>query len=125
MNPDACRITAFSLYLALLEKLQPIDVEDFKKKVRQGPFLPALVWTKTGPIDSPVVLDGNFLKDQLPLENDFDLVIGNPPWESRGKEQIGLRFALRSADFLRSGGIGCLLLPSRYECVCLVKDGSA
>ena len=23
VNPDACRITAFSLYLALLEKLQP------------------------------------------------------------------------------------------------------
>ena len=112
VNPDACRITAFSLYLALLEKLQPIDVEEFKKKIRQGPFLPTLVWTKTDPIDSPVVLDGDFLNDELPLENDFDLVIGNPPWESRGNEQIALRFALRSADFLRSGGVGCLLLPS-------------
>jgi SAM-dependent methyltransferase len=112
VNPDACRITAFSLYLALLEKLQPIDVDDFKKKVRKGPFLPALVWTKTDPIDTPVVLDGDFLNDELPLENDFSLVIGNPPWESRGNEQIALRFALRSADFLRSGGVGCLLLPS-------------
>lgn len=112
VNADACRITAFSLYLALLEKLQPIDVEEFKKKIRQGPFLPALVWTKTDPIDSPVVLDGDFLNDELPLENNFNLVIGNPPWENRGNEQIALRFALRSADFLRSGGIGCLLLPS-------------
>jgi hypothetical protein len=111
-NSDACRITAFSLYLALLEKLQPIDVEDFKKKVRQGPFLPALVWTKTDPIDTPVVLDGDFLNDELPLENDFCLVIGNPPWESRASEQIALRFALRSADFLRNAGVGCLLLPS-------------
>ena len=112
VNADACRITAFSLYLALLEKLQPIDVEDFKKKVRQGPFLPALVWIKTDPIDSPVIINGDFLNDELPLENDFNLTIGNPPWESRGNEQIALRFALRSADFLRSGGVGCLLLPS-------------
>ncbi len=112
LNPDACRITAFSLYLALFEKLQPIDVEEFKEKVSHGPFLPALLWSGTNPIDTPVVLQGDFLKDQLPLENDFDLVIGNPPWESRGREQIALHFATRSPDFLRDGGIGCLLLPS-------------
>ncbi|HEY4934732.1 MAG TPA: N-6 DNA methylase [Terriglobales bacterium] len=111
-NPDACRITAFSLYLALFEKLQPIDVEEFKEKVSHGPFLPALVWSGTDPIDAPVVLQGDFLEDQLPLENDFDLVIGNPPWESRGKEQIALHFALKSPGFLRDGGIGCFLLPS-------------
>jgi hypothetical protein len=112
VNPDACRISAFSLYLALLEKLQPIDVDDFKKRVRQGPFLPALVWTQTHPIDLPVILEGDFLNTELPLENDFNLVIGNPPWESRAKEQIALRFALCSTNFLRSGGVGCLLLPS-------------
>jgi SAM-dependent methyltransferase len=111
-NPDACRITAFSLYLALFEKLEPIDVEEFKEKVSQGPFLPPLLWSAQEPIPNPVVLQGDFLKDHLPLENDFDLVIGNPPWESRGKEQIALRFAVRTADFLRGGGIGCLLLPS-------------
>ena len=112
LNPDACRITAFSLYLALFEKLKPMDVEEFKEKVSQGPFLPPLLWNEADPIDSPVVLHGDFLKDHLPLANDFDLVIGNPPWESRGREQIALHFAVRSADFLRDGGIGCLLLPS-------------
>jgi SAM-dependent methyltransferase len=112
VNPDACRITAFSLYLALFEKLKPMDVEEFKEKVSQGPFLPPLLWNKDEPIDNPVVLNGDFLNDALPLTNKFDLVIGNPPWESRGKEQIALHFVLRSADFLRDGGIGCLLLPS-------------
>jgi N-6 DNA Methylase len=112
VNPDACRITAFSLYLALFEKLKPMDVDEFKEKVSQGPFLPALLWDMAEPIDPPVVLHGDFLNDKLPLEKDFDLVIGNPPWESRGKEQIALHFALRSPDFLRKGGIGCLLLPS-------------
>jgi SAM-dependent methyltransferase len=112
INPDACRITAFSLYLALFEKLMPMDVEEFKEKVSQGPFLPPLVWSADEPIDSPVVLRGDFLKDRLPLESDFDLIIGNPPWESRGKEQIALHFVIRSPNFLRQGGIGCLLLPS-------------
>jgi hypothetical protein len=111
-NLDACRITAFSLYLALFEKLMPIDVEEFKEKVSQGPFLPPLLWSAQEPIPNPVVLHGDFLKDQLPLGNDFNLVIGNPPWESRGQEQIALHFALRTADFLRGGGVGCLLLPS-------------
>jgi hypothetical protein len=112
INPDACRITAFSLYLALFEKLKPMDVEEFKEKVSHGPFLPPLLWNEANPIDSPAVLQGDFLKDKLPLADDFDLVIGNPPWESRGKEQIALHFAVRSANSLRDGGIGCLLLPS-------------
>lgn len=112
VNPDACRITAFSLYLALFEKLKPMDVEEFKQKVRQGPFLPPLLWSRTEPISTPVVLEGDFLKDQLSLENDFDLVIGNPPWESRGGGQIALHFASRSTEFLRNGGVSCLLLPS-------------
>jgi hypothetical protein len=46
------------------------------------------------------------------LGNNFDLVVGNPPWESRGKKQIALDFAKHTPDFLRAGGIGCLLLPS-------------
>jgi hypothetical protein len=111
-NLDACRITAFSLYLALFEKLIPIDVEEFKEKVSQGPFLPPLLWSAQEPIPYPVVLHGDFLKDQLPLETDFNLVIGNPPWESRGEEQIALRFATQSPNYLRGGGVGCLLLPS-------------
>lgn len=112
VNADACRITAFSLYLALFEKLKPIDVDEFKEKVSQGPFLPPLLWEETEPIDTPVVLHGDFLKDRLPLGRDFDLIIGNPPWESRGKGQIALHFVQHSAEFLRQGGIGCLLLPS-------------
>lgn len=112
VNPDACRIAAFSLYLALFEKLKPMDVDEFKEKVRQGPFLPPLLWTADAPVAAPIVIHGNFLKDTLPLENNFDLVIGNPPWESRGIKQIALHFAQSSISYLRDGGIGCLLLPS-------------
>ena len=113
LNPDACRIAAFSLYLALFEKLKPMDVEEFKERVRKGPFLPALLWDRNAPSEiSPVIARGDFLKDELPIGSEFDLVIGNPPWESRGKEQIALHFTEHSVAFLKSGGIGCLLLPS-------------
>ena len=37
VNPDACRIATFSLYLALFEKLRPIDIEEFKEKVLSLP----------------------------------------------------------------------------------------
>ena len=111
-NPEACRITAFSLYLALFEKLQPMDVDEFKEKVRQGPFLPSLLWTPRDAIEMPVVIQGDFLEDDLPLDHDFDLIIGNPPWESRGKKQIALRFVDSSSKFIRQNGLGCLLLPS-------------
>lgn len=112
VNPVACRITAFSLYLALFEKLVPMDVDEFKEKVSRSAFLPPLLWTAEEPIADPVVMRGDFLEDDLPLEDDYHLVIGNPPWESRGKEQRALHFVMRSSDFLREGGVGCLLLPS-------------
>jgi hypothetical protein len=112
-NLEACRIAAFSLYLALFEKLQPMDVEEFKEKVSQGPFLPSLLWDASDPIQHAVVVHGDFLKDDaLPLERDFDLVVGNPPWDSRGRAQIALQFVSHSEMFLRENGVGCLLLPS-------------
>jgi SAM-dependent methyltransferase len=111
-NLDACRIATFSLYLALFEKLQPIDVDEFKEKVRHQTFLPPLLWDKdlTEPKPHiPVILHGDF-PDELPLDNGFDLVIGNPPGKSRDK-QIALHFAKHSVDLLGYGD-GCLLLPN-------------
>ena len=77
-----------------------MDVDEFKEKVRQGPFLPSLVWTKHHAIKTPAVMQGDFLEDGLPLGHDFDLIIGNPPWESRGRKQIALRFVDCSLNFM-------------------------
>jgi len=115
VNPDACRITAFSLYLALFEKLRPIDVDEFKERVRYEDFLPPFFLDESSESpqpSKPIILCGNFLEDQLGLETNFDLIIGNPPWDSRGDKQIALHFARHSSEFVRDGGVGCLLLPS-------------
>jgi hypothetical protein len=34
---------------------------------------------------SPVIFEGNFFDENIPVGKPFDLVIGNPPWVSRGK----------------------------------------
>lgn len=80
VNPDACRITAFSLYLALFEKLRPIDVDEFKERVRYEYFLPPL-FSDTSAEPKPdvqVIRCGDFLRDNLNLDHDFDILIGNP-----------------------------------------------
>lgn len=115
LNPDACRIAAFSLYLALFEKLQPMDLDEFKAKVRADHFLPPLFWSseKDGPkAEPPVIMQGDFLADPLPLAKDYDLIIGNPPWGERAKDQTALLFSKQSLRFLREDGIGCLILPT-------------
>ncbi len=114
INHGACRIAAFSLYLALFEKLQPMDLDEFKEKVRPDRFLPSLVWqagAENNP-EHPVIILGDFLNDALPLEKNFDLVIGNPPWTGRADKQLALHFTRKVPEILREGGLCCLLLPS-------------
>jgi type I restriction-modification system DNA methylase subunit len=65
----ACRIAAFSLYLAFLDHLEPRDIQQLQ---RQGKVLPNLVGHN--------ILCQDFFDDDLNLPHDFDLVIGNPPW---------------------------------------------
>jgi hypothetical protein len=65
----ACRIAAFSLYLAFLDQLEPRDIQQLQG---QGKFLPNLVGHS--------ILDQNFFDANLKLSNDFDLIVGNPPW---------------------------------------------
>ncbi len=114
IDPEACRIAAFSLYLALFEKLHPMDVDEFKRNVRADEFLPPLLHDENAISETPpVIVRGDFLSNDLPLaERKFDFIIGNPPWESRGNKQVALHFCNRTLEFLSQDGIGCLLLPT-------------
>lgn len=79
INPQAIKVAAFSLYLALVEKLDPKDLWQ-KKKHR----LPNLI---NNPNDKSLKAQGNnlFCRDTI-LQNeeieaiDFQLVVGNPPF---------------------------------------------
>jgi N-6 DNA Methylase len=78
----ACRITAFSLYLAYLDQLSPRDIQELQQK---GHKLPRLVHYPGNP--NPTNVEGNiwcgdFFKDDTNYPKAVDLVVGNPPWGS-------------------------------------------
>jgi len=92
LNPTACRITCFSLYLALFDQLEPADIWALKMKLETDDtrVLPPLLALKDAGFKNtttPRVLEDNFFSKNLPLPNDFNLIIGNPPWIGRGQER--------------------------------------
>ena len=134
INPTACRITAFSLYLAYLDQLTPRDIQELQKK---GRALPHLV---VQAIDETRSSDGNIRCGDFFLESDFytkligtfegaDLVVGNPPWGSIAKKgtpadrwckkkgkplpdnQIASAFVWKAAEHVSAHGRICLVLP--------------
>lgn len=94
LNVTACRITCFSLYLALFDQLEPSDIWQLKKELErekgEQKVLPPLVSESEKDFkgsETPRVLEANFFRPNLPLPTDFHLVIGNPPWIGRGQER--------------------------------------
>jgi predicted RNA methylase len=129
----ACRTACFSLYLALLDQLDPPDIHALEGQGQRLPrlFLPSGTKQPSG-LPRPIVC-GSFFDPELPLaRKTFDLVIGNPPWVSRGKatdefflkwmsvdrdvrapqKQMANGFMWKVPDHLEERGTACLLLPS-------------
>ena len=79
-NPTACRITAFSLYLALLEQLSPPDIQELQRKGKMLPRLVEFPECAEQHKESRAIRCGDFFSDSQ-LGN-FDVVVGNPPWKS-------------------------------------------
>lgn len=120
ISRTACRITAFSLYLAYLDQLSPPDIQALQKK---GRALPRLV----GPEDNIQPLD--FFTEDGVFPKDVSLVIGNPPWGSIAKDetpagrwcaahsrllpdkQIAAAFIWKATEHVATNGRICLVLP--------------
>ena len=118
LNNGAVRVAVFSLYIALLEQVDPPDIRQLIKK---GKVLPEL-WGKT--------LKHQDFFDVEPSDALVDVFIGNPPWTSRrgpdrssaqwctahnlpmpGKEDAWA-FTWKSMLHLRGDGIVAFLLPA-------------
>jgi len=124
INEMACRVTAFSLYLSLLEGLDPSDIREAQSRERAK--LPTLKGTNLLFGDA-----GDFFGPEHGFSNrKFSLILSNPPWiEPRGSEvtsadvwaektkspvghrQIAAAFSIRAMEFLSDGGHLCLILP--------------
>ncbi|MEN6370906.1 MAG: N-6 DNA methylase [Armatimonadota bacterium] len=79
INPEAVRVAAFSLYLALLHYQDP-------SSIRAYPQLPNLIYDKKIPASHnryDILLCANTFDLDLDLEkrvSSVDIVVGNPPW---------------------------------------------
>ncbi|QYX32447.1 HsdM family class I SAM-dependent methyltransferase [Sphaerospermopsis torques-reginae] len=119
-SETACRIAAFSLYLAFLDQLDPRDIQRLQKK---GNALPKLVGHN--------LICKDFFAQDLPISaNEFDLIVGNPPWAKvTGKKslmeqwcqkekhtiaqrQLASGFVWKAPQHLRDEGRICFLLPA-------------
>ncbi|MWB79696.1 N-6 DNA methylase [Pseudooceanicola sp. 216_PA32_1] len=125
INFMACRVTAFSLYLSLLEGLNPADIMEAQE--REGTKLPSLNGSNLTYGEDAA----DFFRDDHAFSGKrFSLIISNPPWaEPEGssktsadawaeraeapfvRRQIAGAYALRAIDFLQAGGQICLILP--------------
>ena len=111
----ACRIACFSLYLAYLDFFDPPDIHDHIEKIGQP--LPKLLDYGDNPnhpvADIPVIHKADFLASETLSGETFDCIIGNPPWEGRQNKQLAQKFMQEAPRFLKNGGAGCLLLPTK------------
>lgn len=128
VNPTACKIAAFSLYLALLDQLSPPDIQELQRK---GKMLPRLL---RSPDDRPATSGttlycGDFFADDAQIPTVSDIVIGNPPWASltgpvttaeswcEGRNlpvpnrQLATAFVWKAAHHQKPGGRVCFVLP--------------
>ena len=125
INPMACRVTAFSLYLSIFEGLDPTDILETQE--RDAAKLPSL--TGTNLAAGPEV--GDFFSDAHAFAaTRFSVVISNPPWREPEKEeqttadrwlartkqpcprrQTAGAYALRALDFLDDDGLVSIIVP--------------
>jgi hypothetical protein len=125
INFMACRVTAFSLYLSLLEGLDPADILEAQE--RDGAKLPSLNGSNLAHGKQHADF---FRRSHRFQDRRFSLIISNPPWaEPEGEDrtsaddwstqasapfvrrQIAGAYALRALEFLADGGRVCLILP--------------
>lgn len=126
LNLSACRVTSFSLYLSILEGLQPADISELQDN--ENIKLPTL--REENILGGPDVGDFFSRNNLLATSGKFTIFLSNPPWvEPKGREilssdqwasendiEIPRRntagaFALRVRDSLSSNGRFCLVLP--------------
>ena len=126
ISETACRVTAFSLYLSLLERLEPRDIIALQRD--EAVKLPRLHDRNL----FSGAEKGDFFSPDNPLAGShrFTLLISNPPWQEpagqsrtsaddyaeetglpRARRQSATVFSYRALDALTADGRLCLILP--------------
>lgn len=127
-NVDACHVAAFSLYLTMLDYVDPRDLNQIAAGRAQEKLFPALVDRNLHARDF-----FSDAKDFPGLPAEFDCVVGNPPWQSLdkldslaadqwkqreqavvGANQAAELFVWKALrEHLKAGGVLGFLLPAK------------
>ena len=84
VNEEAARITAFSLYLAMLNYLAPPSIQ---QHIRNGNKLPNLLALgENGKNHYNSIHPVNTFNISKEVLRDIDIIVGNPPWGAPGKK---------------------------------------
>lgn len=88
LSEPACRVTAFSLYLSLLEDLVPSDIDLLTKDpdTKLPPLLGKTIFHGTR--------EGDFFSQRNPLAvpGKCTIILSNPPWREPGREETELSY---------------------------------
>jgi type I restriction-modification system DNA methylase subunit len=86
INEDAARIAAFSLYIALLNYLDPPSILEYIKKEER---LPNLIVSHPKRVDcyNNLFVDNAFNLDTKTIGK-IDIVVGNPPWGGKQEQPM-------------------------------------
>lgn len=115
LNEEAVRVASFSLSLALCDFLDP-------RSIWNELSFPKLV-------DTNLIVSDYFDEELDTRLSKYDIVIGNPPWQSHltekamrylnkngyvvGDKQIAQAFSIKCATLCKNTGVVCLLMPSK------------
>lgn len=124
INLTACLVTCFSLYLAFLDQMDPKDVTELREALEQTAqhkLLPRILWEKKDesaprPPRLRTIRELDFF--ELTPGQDFDLVVGNPPWVSRKEAASAERWLFSEKDNPAAKGLtksvrGQTLFPAK------------
>ena len=128
-NRSACQITAFSLYLALLDQLSPPGIRQFFGKLGKLPYLiSAPGETSTNP-PGETIRCADFFTEAAVIPQKANIIVGNPPWGSakdrntpavrwcadrslpHPDRQMATAFIWKAPSHLEYGGRVCFVLP--------------
>ena len=115
INEEAIRVASFSLNLAMCDFLDPKSIWDKLS-------FPRL-------LDNNLILSDFFDENKSFNEKRYDVIVGNPPWQSNiteetkeylkkvkhviGDKQIAQAFSIKCTELCQRNGVICLLMPSK------------
>ncbi|HUY92692.1 MAG TPA: N-6 DNA methylase [Pirellulales bacterium] len=128
-NRSACQITAFSLYLALLDQLSPPGIRQFFGKLGKLPYLISAPGETSTTPPGDTIRCADFFTEAANLPPKAHVIVGNPPWGSakdrntpavrwcaerhlpHPDRQMATAFIWKAPTHLEDGGKVCFVLP--------------